>query len=226
MFKLIKAIFVVSIAYAVLVAIVVDRLNTDREREEAEQAQAARQRQEAEATETESRWKQSLVDTALRLEPECEEAAQNGPCVLRGKALIWDKNAKAVSAAQAILPACLQATPADAEVTVFLVVEKTNVLTKYYDYKDDSALFFLDPNFKPIPGYRVDQTVAVASCPAQKAMGEWVVTGEELPAKVVRYKPEFNGIKIESKGLNYSAVYGRSAEPLARWVAHLPKAAH
>jgi hypothetical protein len=170
------------------------------------QARAEKERSEEEARMAEFRWQMELIETAQSLQPKCLLAPEVDPPKLQGKALICDATGKKVSAAQAKLPAEIQAKPGDQNVTVFLVVEEREVLCKSYF---GGLGEFLGGKAKPIPGYRIDYTVAIVDFQSKKALGQWVARGEEPP-------------DIVKKGLyDRTPVYGPRGSLLPQWVAGL-----
>lgn len=116
---------------------------------------------------------------------------------LVGKALVWDMTTQSRSGAHAKLPSEIQATSADTPITVFMVLGERKVEVGTYSISHE-------------PAYRQYKDIAVAYWPDKKPAGMWsVVSKEPRLSRPVEHQPE----------------YGDPNEPIANWIATLPRSA-
>ena len=136
-----------------------------------------------------------IVDEVAYLADVCKSIKGCGLISIQGRALVWDMTLKSRSGAYGKLPRDLRASSSDSQITVFMVVGKRNDLVGTYSISGQ-------------PGYREYIDICVAYWPEKKPVGMCsVVSKEPPPTRPVQQQPE----------------YGEPNEPIANWIAGLPR---
>lgn len=144
---------------------------------------------------SENRQQRRLVDEVRGLVDACKSQPAPASIAMRSKALVWDVRSDSRSGAHGRLPSELRVTGKDERATVFLVLgERTEQVGTY--------------SISRQPAYREYIDVCVAYWPEGKAVGvHSVVSRDPRSRRPVQHSPE----------------YGDPNEPIATWVASLPR---
>lgn len=136
-----------------------------------------------------------VIDAVRGLVEACKSQLAPGGAPIRGKALVWDVASDSRSAAHGRLPGDLKANGSDGQVTVFLVLGERTELVGTYSVSRQ-------------PAYRRSVDVCVAYWPEKQAAGlHSVVSADPRARRPVQQRPE----------------YGDPNEPIAAWIAALPR---